>query len=1138
MPLLSDQIKLKRRYSRSINLERDLELVDSVFGYIPTTRAIDCLERFLKSLSYANTNRAWTITGLYGTGKSAFAHFLASLCATSEHEMKINAFQILEEGSPTEKLIGEQLKSKLPEEGLVRAIATATYEPVSNTIIKALFRGVYLFYKEKKQKPDIFRKLEDLMGEIAKGEKISNQKVLDLLKDVAETSHTGVLLIIDELGKNLEFATHNQTSGDLFLLQQIAELPADNKNPKIFIIGLLHRAFSDYSHNLTIIQRNEWAKIQGRFEDIPFNESTEQIIKLIGNAIDKGNNNLEPLVSDWSQAWKGNLLKVNLNGITHNDIKNIYPLHPLSAFVLPLLCSRYAQNDRTLFTFLTGEESHSLANFLRESTIDNKKLPALKLHRLYDYFVESAGITTSSLPQYQRWVEIQGYIHDANHHEPEIQKILKTIGVLNLVTSSTGSLKASRRLVALALCDKASDESLINYWDNKIQGLLDKGLLTWRKQIDELRIWEGSDFEIEKAILQQVEEIKEPLGILLAKFNSIRPVVIQRHSYTTGTLRYFERQFVDSSQTLADITCQNNSDGLICYWTDKKELLSQVPETTKDGKPLVIICPSELGALSSACLEYAALKTIEKNYPQLRTDGIARREVRFRLDIARKILDESFLKAFNVRSGVSCWISGKEEILRNEMEFKSRLSDLCDDTYINGLTLWNELINRRQLSSQASNARRILITAMIDNSDKDKFGITGYGPERSIYESLLGKTEIHKPNGDGWKIDRPSEESGILPVWEAIEEFCKQAVDAPAPVDHLYKKLKESPYGVKDGPIPILLAAVLLKYSDEFTLYQAGTFIPVLGSEHFELLMKNPERFAVKHIPITGLRLKVFKALESIIYKSGNRTLSAGRNETILGIVKPLVKFAMNLPAYTRNTKKNLSPEAIALRNALLSSKEPDNLIFVEIPKALGFPAIDENLEEEKIKSFKDKLAKTIQELNTAYEKLISECRQYICNAFSIESSELKQRLPMRARFLSGLCVERHLTRLVFASMDDNQDEKGWLEGLVMVISDKPASSWSDEDLLVFENNLANLSRKFINLEALQKNYSPGEGFDVRRITLTRPDGTEVNQMVWIEEKYKKDADDIIEEILKKTGGNKQLHQTLIAGLTEKILKD
>ncbi len=142
----------------------------------------------------------------------------------------------------------------------------------------------------------------------------------------------------------------------------------------------------------------------------------------------------------------------------------------------------------------------------------------------------------------------------------------------------------------------------------------------------------------------------------------------------------------------------------------------------------------------------------------------------------------------------------------------------------------------------------------------------------------------------------------------------------------------------------------------------------------------------------------------------------------------------------------------------------------------------------------------------------------------------------MRARILQNKCVERHLTRLVFAAMDDNQEESSWLESLIMVISDKPASSWGDGDLLGFENNLAHLSRKFINLEALQTNHSPGEGFDVRRITLTRPDGTEVNQMVWIEEKCRKEADEIIEEILHKSGGNKQLQQALVAMLTEKVL--
>ena len=76
---LSDCIKIKRRYSRSVNLERDIEISDSVLGYVLTPRTIDILTKFNKSFTSANMNRAWTFTGVYGTGKSAFAHFLTAL---------------------------------------------------------------------------------------------------------------------------------------------------------------------------------------------------------------------------------------------------------------------------------------------------------------------------------------------------------------------------------------------------------------------------------------------------------------------------------------------------------------------------------------------------------------------------------------------------------------------------------------------------------------------------------------------------------------------------------------------------------------------------------------------------------------------------------------------------------------------------------------------------------------------------------------------------------------------------------------------------------------------------------------------------------------------------------------------------
>jgi hypothetical protein len=41
MLALSEFVTIKRRYSRSVNLERDFEIPDSLIGYILTSRAID-----------------------------------------------------------------------------------------------------------------------------------------------------------------------------------------------------------------------------------------------------------------------------------------------------------------------------------------------------------------------------------------------------------------------------------------------------------------------------------------------------------------------------------------------------------------------------------------------------------------------------------------------------------------------------------------------------------------------------------------------------------------------------------------------------------------------------------------------------------------------------------------------------------------------------------------------------------------------------------------------------------------------------------------------------------------------------------------------------------------------------------------
>lgn len=106
-----------------------------------------------------------------------------------------------------------------------------------------------------------------------------------------------------------------------------------------------------------------------------------------------------------------------------------------------------------------------------------------------------------------------------------------------------------------------------------------------------------------------------------------------------------------------------------------------------------------------------------------------------------------------------------------------------------------------------------------------------------------------------------------------------------------------------------------------------------------------------------------------------------------------------------------------------------------------------------------------------------------------------------------------------------------------MIVADKPAESWTDDDVTRFELNLSDLARRFKNLEALRAEVdAKGGGFEVRRITITRPDGQEINQIVGIDRECEDTIEELVEKVLEILPDNTQLRQAVIARLTERVL--
>jgi len=1149
MPALSELISIKQRYSRSINLERDVGIPDSMSGYIPTPRVTDSIGRFLRSREMGNSVRAWTLTGSYGTGKSAFALFLTALCAPHGSKSHARATKILRQAGKSGPL-GEQIKNTLPESGLVRAVATAQREPIANTVLRALDTGVNLYWQNTKgRKPDALKELYELIAKSQGGTPVDGNRLIQVIVSLAQASRAGILLVIDELGKNLEFAAQNQSIGDLYLLQQIAELPANRDGSSVSLFGLLHQSFIDYAHGITSSQRNEWAKIQGRFEDVLFVEPQDQMVRLIGQAIDQAT--VEPFESNlagWVDKWQRALSENELSSyFSKGGLSSVYPLHPLSALVLPGLCTKYSQNNRTLFTFLSSGEHGSFSTFLSQTASDGEDLASFKLHKVYDYFVESAGMSVSSRPRSQRWIEIQLRLSDANNLDPDFLPVLKTIGLLNLV-SSTGFLRASRSTVALAMCNLPGSRSELRYWGEKIQELMAKGFVIYRERIDELRIWEGSDFDIEREISGQTEILGQSLADLLNEHVPLEPLVVQRHSYQTGTLRYFERRYYDRAESLTSTVCQRgDSDGLICYWVGNAKDVRKIPEgslRTPDDKPVLVISASKTDSLRVACQEYVALESVRAHSVQLQTDGVARREVSQRILHARRLLRDALSRSFDIASGM-VKVHGSDGVmkLKGWSPLQSHLSDICDNIYGRGPFLWNELINKRELTPQGASARNKLVGAMLDNAGRYRLDIAGNGPEYSMFESVLIQPGLYTETEDGWEFSKPLRNSkGIYHLWRAIEKFCKSAKTAPKNVDLLYGLLQRPPYGAKEGPIPVLLLSVLLYYSEYISVYHNGTFIPVLGPEHLELLVKKPETFSVKYLDVSGLRAEVFHELAKVLSSGKSKVDASLRNKTILGVVRPLVRFVQRLPQFALKTESGVTKEAKAVSRAILDAREPDDLLFSALPLACGLPRITGDADEDRrlVKRFRKELVKALSSLQAAYGDLLGHCEKLIKQSFAIkmDAAEFRQNLRYRAMNLSSQVIEQRMKSFILAASDDKADSKLWLESLLLIVTNKTPKSWTDEDVLVFETKLSDIARRFANLEALQKDIAaPSEGIEARRITLTYPDGDEIHQMLWIDRNKQESIEQIAERILESHNLSEDLNlgQAVAAALMERI---
>ena len=1136
MTVLADHISVLGRFARSTNLERDVDRLEPLDGYIVTARALDVVERVATVAGSGAAGGAWSLTGPYGSGKSSLALLLDAAFGHAG-PTRTRAWKLIDETSPT---VGESIRRahenhRTMDSGFHRGLITAGSEPIGRTLLRALQSAVFRRYGELpssgtfRAANTLKKAIEDAAANDPHRAGPSATDVVEIARCLAENAP--LLLIIDEFGKNLE-AIGDSTEADPYLLQQLAEAGQGSGLP-IFLLTLQHLSFENHLADAAEPRRREWAKVQGRFEDIAYVESSRQSRALIGTVFVVRNENLRRRIARWARLHANAMRSLGIAEMADAEIvASCYPLHPLAAMLLPELCNRYGQHERTLFSFLAGLHSASAASFLATTKLPSRgSLPSLGLGTVYDYFVSCDTQVEIASDRLRRWSEIALRLRDLHGLSSRQTRLAKAIALLNLV-SVGGTVRASSEV--LSLLDSKSADLLMR--------LDEAGVVTFREFADEYRIWQGTDVDIRRLTELARQKVgRQSLLETLSGLDRPAPIVAARHSAKHDVFRVFARRYVAGDENIEPLDAFSPFDGEVLLVVGADQGLPKLASSAAAGKPTVAAIPHDLAALDRAAREVATV-TVVLNDPVVESDWVARRELSERLAESQAAFRDAMMATFGF--GACRWLligdSGAKELRPGRGS--AALSEAADLAYPFTPAVGNEMLNRTDLTSQGAKARRLLLEAMIERRTETDLGLEGYGPEVAMYRAFVARTGLHirASGGETYDFGTPTDTS-LLPAWKALEQECKRAKSHRVNLKDIHAVLLLPPFGMKAAVIPVFVTAALLAFRDEIAIYEHGTFKSLLTPDLSERMVRNLGHFEIKHFAnATGARRQVINALAERL--GGVERFSNHRVGNVLSVVGLLVYQVRALDGYTRRTR-NLNAATRKVRDSIGTAVEPDELLFDTLPNALGFQPVPADTKTyAKTREYADGVGIALEEIAGCHARLLAELLRFLLDT-SAESSRLA--IMGQAAALDNEVLNPSVRALVGALANDGVNaDADWISAVATVVAGKAPVEWDDDDLSRLRRELPMQVAAFQRLVALhaERRADGGGPFDALRVTITRPDGSEHVGLVDIDQRQRSLVDKAIADILKELGESfgspHRVHKALLAVLGDRILSD
>lgn len=1076
----SDFINIRTSFQRSSNIMFDTNC-DS---YILSTSSIQALRRIFVT----NTSNSIAITGPFGSGKSSLLIYLDALLS-KDKKFKVCVDKLEEKDAEIYKQYQKFVGNKKKGFFTIKVVG----EHIS---FKKSFIATLLEYKELKDTHEFIK--------FNKGASFT-LLLKTLNKEVIKLGYTGLLILIDELGKVIEYASEKYLDSDIHALQDLSEYV--NKQTNIRLVVALHKSFKDYVQNTTHISFTEWDKIQGRFDNIIFQDDFYELMHIFEEAITiddaKSVKTIRDRVSSIFNSYKENSPNKRIP-VDSVSLEKLAPLHPFSSLALFHIFSKHFQNQRSVFSFLSAQEPYSFQSFIN-TDLDTKLLYTLDM--LFDYVNYISNSYAVNMVDKESWKLANEYLDSANILTLPQQKIIKSIALISAF-GLENLIQLDKKTLHLTLSDSCNIEQ-------EIEELESRGLILYRRVSHSYALIQETSINIDEELSTIIKnQIKIDYRDIINQLIEQDVVLAKRFHIKTGTAKFFSKEFID-----IDISKSTNSKFKLIY-VDSDILSNEILDVSKKNKFSIYISLALTNQVKSLINLSRAINTLLSQ-----KDMLSNQRVRKILQSMLNTNKNEINKILDIKE--TLFYSGKA-LEYTSKSLQSTISQILEATYPNMPVIINDLVNPIQHETSVPNGMKKLFEHMINNANDEKLGIDKLPPQLAIYLSVIKRAGFHTQKSEKWALSSPTEES-FKHIWKKLTSYIKTHKNIS--INSIREMLQVEPYGLNEDAAKFVLFLFLIINEANIHFFREKTYQFDFDIDQLMDVWKNSKMYTINWYELSKEEESIFAKYIQIFDKYFETNYS---KKNIKYIFQKLSSKFMALPKFCHQTKQ-LSVEAIALRSALTASKEPHLTFFELFPKALGF----KDLNESNIDTFIEYFKQAFNEIVFSYKKMALKLEAELANSFDLSS----RHYPFENEL--EVILEKYLNEhddkdvnAIYRSCTTANDIVSFLNGLSLVLTYKKVDEAFDHDVNNLKENINTFASRVLSkldiVEIINK-----RSVDVKKLKISTINGDK-NLVMTVDKKkmpiLRQKADNLLYNLEQTLTKDEKLY--LITLMAEQAIKE